>query len=194
MLKHTLVFVGLLALGSCLDSKDYDIDAITITPTMALPLASGDLGLTNLVSDKDSKYVKVYPDGLMYLLYSDTLHSKGIRNLFNPANKNSPHTVNLPAATIPPNPFDFRSDSIVQAIDLNLNPALLTEMGIKTGTLNYSVSTTPSLPNVSIAINIVLTDVVNPVTQVPLSITTSGSGTQSLQNYKTRKGKRNYLL
>ena len=68
MLYRAFVFVGLLVLGSCLDSKDYDLNSVTITPTVAIPIASGDLSVLDLISDKDSSYIKVYPDGLLYLL------------------------------------------------------------------------------------------------------------------------------
>lgn len=186
MRNSFLFFIGLLVLGSCVDSKDYDLNSVTITPTMAIPLASGELTVQKMLSDKDAKYVKSYSDGLLYLLYADTLHSKDIRKLFDPADKISSSIVNMPAVTLPPNSVDVRTDSIVQAIDLNLSPALLTEMGVKSGTLYYSTTTSPSLPNVSYAINIVLTDVVDPVTQKPMNITAAGAGSRSLQNYKIR--------
>ncbi|HRI80311.1 MAG TPA: hypothetical protein PLR06_12325 [Cyclobacteriaceae bacterium] len=187
MRNRILVFIGLLFLGSCVDTKEYDLDTVTITPTMAVPLASGELSVKSILSDKDAKYLKVYSDGLLYLQYADTLHSKEIRNLFNPADSVvSTASVYMTAATLPPTSVDFRSDSIVQPIDLNLNPALLTEMGIKSGTLKYTLTTTPSLPNLSFAINMILTDIVDPVTQVPVNIMASGNGSKSLQNYKIR--------
>jgi len=186
MRHRILVFIGLLVLGSCIDSQDYNIDTVTITPTMAFPLAGGELSVTSILSDKDTKFIKVYPDGLLYLQYADTLYSSDIRKLFDPADRVSNASINMPAATIPPNANDVRVDSIVQSIDLNLNPSKLTEMGIKSGTLNYSMSTSPVLPNLSYAVNMVLTDVVDPVTSVPMNITASGSGTKSLQNYKIK--------
>src|SRR6185295_17956410 len=114
MRNSFIVFIGFLVLGSCVDSKDYDLDAVTITPTMAIPLAGGELSIQSILSDKDAKFIKVYPDGLLYLLYSDTLHSTDIRRLFDPADKTSNASVNLPAATLPPNGSDVRTDSIVQ--------------------------------------------------------------------------------
>ncbi len=186
MLYRSLVFVGMLTLGSCLDSKDYDLNSVTITPTVAIPLASGDLSILDLISDKDSSYIKVYPDGLLYFYYAKTLASQDIRQLFNPTDKISNSSINLPAVTLPPSVSDVRTDSIVQAIDLNMTPAQLNEMGIKSGTLNYSISTSPSLPNLSYAINLVMTDVVDKVTLKPMNITAlgAGTGTRSMQNYK----------
>ncbi len=186
MLYRSLVIVGLLALGACLDSKDYDLNSVTITPTVAFPIASGDLSILDLISDKDSAYIKVYSDGLLYLYYAKTLASQDIRQLFNPADKISNSSVNLPAVTLPPNGSDVKADSIVQAIDLNMSPAQLNEMGIKSGVLNYSISTSPSLPNLTYAINVIMTDVVDKVTQVPMNFTAVGTstGTRSMQNYK----------
>ena len=192
MLYRALLFVGLLVLGSCLNSKDYELDSVTVTPTVALPIASGDLGVLDLISDKDSAFIKVYSDGLLYFQYSQTLASHDVRNLFDLPNKISNSVINLPAVTIPPNSVDVRSDSIVQNIDLNLTPEQINEMGMKSGTLNYAISTSPSLPNLNYVVNVIMTDFVDMTTQVPLSFTASGTGTRSLQNYKFNMDKNKF--
>lgn len=185
MRYRSLVFLGLLILGSCLNSKDYDLNSVSVTPTVAVPLASGRLSLVDLIADKDSGYVKQYSDGLLYFSYQKTLASQGIRQFFNFQDKNFSASIDLPAATLPPSNSDFRSDSVVQALDLNLSPEQLSEMGFKSGNMNYTVSTSPSLPSLSYAINLIFTDITDNTSGKPLNITSStGSGSKSLLNNK----------
>jgi hypothetical protein len=48
MLFRAFVLVGILTLTSCLDNKDYTLDTLTLTPSVALPVAFGDISLQDL--------------------------------------------------------------------------------------------------------------------------------------------------
>ena len=65
MSNRALVFVLVLAFGSCIDNKDYTLDTLVVTPTVAIPLAHGDISVLDLLTDKDSAYIKVAADGLL---------------------------------------------------------------------------------------------------------------------------------
>ena len=65
--------VVLLVFVSCIDENDYSIDSVEVNPTIALPLVFGELSVQEFIKSADSVYVKVYPDDLVYLSYSQTL-------------------------------------------------------------------------------------------------------------------------
>lgn len=183
---RVIVFFCLFSLFSCVNEKDYDIQAITLRPTVAVPLAYGDIGILNILSNKDSSYIKTYPDGLLYLYYEDTLNSNDItRKLFSIPVKNATVGLQLPSGTIPPNPNDVSVITINQSIDLGISPAKLSEMLLKSpSTLGYNLSVSPSNPAVVYQVNFTLTDIVDKTTQAPLMFSSSGGlGSQNLQNY-----------
>ncbi len=183
-----LLFLVVLSLASCLNSKDYDLNEITLTPTLALPLASGEISMMDLISNKDSAYLKVYPDGLLYLSYPKVFPSEALKDLFKVPNKSAPSYFTLPAGTLPSSSTNTTLGTITPLIDFGFSPQKLSEMLLKGGTLTYSISlsqnTTPALP---IEVNVVMTDVVSQAGQVPLTFTTGlGSGSKSLKDYIIR--------
>ena len=198
MFFRSIVFICLLAVTSCLNTKDYDLNSLTLTPTIAFPLAFGEVSILDLISDKDSSYLKVYPDGLLYFAYPPkTLVSQDVKGLFTLPDNNTTTSFALPATTLPPIPKDFRTDSIVQIVDLGLTPEQLNEIGFKAGSVNYSVSVSPANLNLGFEVNLVLTEIVDKTTQLPINITTGvGAGSKSLQNYigKMTKNKFNVKM
>ena len=198
MFCRSIVFICLVAVTSCLNTKDYDLNSLTLTPTIAFPLAFGEISILDLINDKDSSYLKVYPDGLLYFAYPPkTLVSQDVKGLFTLPDNNASTSFALPAATLPPIPKDFRTDSIVQIVDLGLTPEQLNEIGFKAGSVNYSVSVSPANLNLGFEVNLVLTEIVDKTTQVPINITTGvGAGSRSLQNYigKMTKNKFNVKM
>ena len=124
-------FFSFLALASCIDENDYTIDSVEVNPTIVLPLVFGELSVQELLKSTDSVYVNVYPDDLVYLSYSQTLASQGIRELFTIPDKSLTRNFFVPPATIPPHSVDIRSDSIVEVIDLGLSPEQLDEISFK---------------------------------------------------------------
>lgn len=186
MSQRAFIFIAILALSACIDNKDYTLDSLTISPTEAIPLASGTVSILDFLSDKDSSYLRTYDDGLLYLRYSQTLKSTDIRDKFNIPTSNSTASFDLPAGTLPPSASDTQYATLNKQLDLNLSPQQLSEMLLKGGSLTYSSSislpTTPpnSLP---FEINVTMTDVVDKNSQAPLTFTTAGgSGSKPLQN------------
>lgn len=187
MLYRVFVFVFILAFTSCIDNKDYTLDSLTLTPTVALPVAFGDISILDLISDKDSAYLKVYSDGLLYFSYSQILTSQSIRNLFAVPNNTSVTGFDLPPGALPISSSDVQFMTLNNVIDLNLSPEQLSEILLKAGSLDYNISVSlPTVPpdNLPFEINITLTDVVDKDTRAPLSFTaSSGVGSKPLQNY-----------
>jgi hypothetical protein len=186
MPHRAFIFIAILALSACIDNKDYTLDSLTITPTEAIPLASGTVSILDFISDGDSAYLKTYPDGLLYLSYSQTLKSEDIRNKFTIPNNSSTASFDLPAGTLPISSSDTQFATLNKQIDLNLTPQQLSEMLLKTGSLNYtasiSLATSPanSLPY---EILVTMTDVVDKNLQIPLTFTAgAGVGSKALQN------------
>ncbi len=187
MLYRILLFICVLAVASCVNNKDYTLDSLTITPTEAVPIATGNISILDFASDKDSSYLKTYSDGLLYFSYSQTFASRGIRALFDkPANNKVSVSLDLPTGSLPPSTSDTPYGvTIYRQVNLDFSPAQLSEMLLKGGFVNYTVSlsqaTNPTLP---LELDISLTDVVDNTSQVPLSIATSvGNGSKPLNNY-----------
>ncbi len=183
---RAFIFVVILAASACVDSKDYTLDSLTISPTEAIPLASGTVSILDFISNKDSAYLRTYSDGLLYLLYSQTLKSTDIRDKFTIPTSTSTASFDLPAGTLPPSSSDVLFATLNKQLDLNLSPQQLSEMLLKAGSLNYSssISLTTSPPNsLPFEINVTMTDVVDKTSQSPLTFSTAGgSGTKALQN------------
>lgn len=181
---NPLVFAGLLVLASCLDSKDYDIDKVTLTPTVALPLAFGNISILDLISDKDSSFLRVYPDGLLYFYYSQSLASQDIKGLFDLPNNVNNTSFDVPQGTLPPSSADVQLASVTKAIDLNLSPEQLTEILLKSGTLNSTISLTPANASLPFEVRVTLTDVVQKTSLQPLTFTAgNGVTTRQLRDY-----------
>ncbi|MBI3481829.1 MAG: hypothetical protein HY015_02445, partial [Bacteroidetes bacterium] len=169
--------------GNIIDDKDYKIDSARLNPQLAMPIAFGSMSIKDILSSKDSQYVKVYSDGLVYLAYSQTLKSGDIRNLISVPDQTLNRSFPLPAGTIPPTAQDIRSDSIVQVVDFGLSPEQLSEIAFKSGSINYSTSVSPSNPNFNYEIIVSLPDFTSTTTNSVFLKKASGNGSFSLQNY-----------
>lgn len=184
MLKNTyqwLYTVALVtALASCVDSSEFEISGVQANPQLAIPLAFADLSVEDLVEEADSDLVKVYPDGLVYLAYADTLQTKDIQDLITPTNKQVTRSFSIPAGTIPAQAKDFRADSITTTLDLALSPAELSLLDFKSGNIQYTLSLSPANANFLYAVQMILPTVKNDATQQPVTITTSTSGSFDL--------------
>ena len=179
-----ITFLVVIALVSCVSDKDYNFDSLSVSPTLALPLAYGQVSILDLISDKDSAYLKVYPDGLLYFSYYQTLASQDIRELFKLQDNTSSTSFDVPPGTLPPSPADIVLTTLNKTIDMNLSPEQLSELLLKTGSINYSVSVSPVNPNLSFEINVTLTDVIDKTSLVPMSFTAAqGAASKPLQNY-----------
>lgn len=188
-LLFVFFFSGLVASAffSCtniIDDKDYNIDSARLAPELAVPFAFGSLHIKDILSNKDSQYVKIYPDGLVYLSYTQSLKSGDIRNLITVPDQSLNRSFPLPAGTFPPSTQDTPSGTISNVIDLGLSPEQLSEMLFKSGSINYTTSVSPANPNLLYEIVISLPDFTSTVTNTSLVQTISGSGSFSLQGYK----------
>lgn len=183
-LRSLLVFVILLA--SCIDERQYDFQQVTLSPTLAFPVAFGDLGIVEILSNKDTAYVRSYPDGLLYLYYEKTLPSRDIRDLFSIPNNTSTVSFDLPAGTLPASASTTFVGTINRQIDLALSPEQLTEILLKGGTFAHALllSKQTSPPGLPLEATITLADFTHKTTQQPLTLTVgNGAGSVSLADY-----------
>src|SRR5882762_95345 len=83
-MKNVLVLwlaLALVVLACTFNDKDFQIKGVSARPTFAVPLASGNLSITDILSNQDSANIKVKSDGLVYLSYDQALVSQDIRDL-----------------------------------------------------------------------------------------------------------------
>ncbi len=147
MTRPFTYFLCLLVITGCsINNNDYNIKGLSSQPTVALPLLQGSIGLTDLFSQQDSTYVKVYPDGLIYLSYDQELESRDIRNLVVIPDVTTTHFLGVPSGTFPPVPSDYNSTITSSPVSLPISPELLNEIGFKSGVLNYDMSLAPQNP------------------------------------------------
>jgi hypothetical protein len=193
-MRHGLFLVSILGLAiSCINEKDYNLTSVTVHPSLAFPVAFGNLTVQDLLKTKDSIYVKVYPDDLVYLEYSDVLISRNIRDLFTIRGKSINQSFGIPSGTLPPHPNDIRSDSLIKVVDLGLNPEQLSQIDFKSGTITYSATL---LPASNLPFDVILSsgDLTSKSTGSPLSITTHSSGSLPLADYKVVLNKNKFTL
>jgi len=186
--------VLLLVFVSCIDENDYSIDSVEVTPTIALPLVFGELSVQELINNTDSVYVKIYPDDLVYLSYSQTLASQGIRELFTIPDKSLIRSFFVPPLTIPPHAADIRSDSIIEIVDLGLSPEQLDEISFKAGIINYSTTSNSPGFNNKYEVNISLPDFISKTTGKPLNVNISSTGSINLSDYIAKLDKNRFDL
>lgn len=191
MFSRIVSLICILALGSCLNTNDYELKGITVNPDLSMPLASGEISLLSVLSDKDSSYIKVDNDGLLYLSYSDTLASKEVHDLLNLPDNTTMSYFDLPAGTQPPSGSDVSGGTINKLLDLGMSPEKLSEALLKSGDLQYTVVVAPSNgvtpAGFPFEVGFTLTDVLDNSTQQPLEFKVgAGTATRSLANYKLR--------
>ncbi len=178
---------------SCVDQKDYKLNSVGVSPSMAVPVAFGVLTIQDILKSTDSLYVKVYPDDLIYLEYTRQLISKDIRNLFSIPDKAINQSFVLPPGTIPAHNKDIRSDSVVEVIDLGLSPAQLSSIDFKSGTISYSSTLLPS-SNLQYEVLLSSTDLISKTSNQAFSVAVNGTGSLSLSDYKVTLNKNKFNL
>lgn len=179
-----LVAIGVLLASCTVTSDDYNIQGLNASPTVAVPLAYGDLSIADLLSKRDSAYVKVQPDGLVYLSYNQFLISQDIRNLFTIPDIGTITTpLAVPAGTYPPAPNDLTVATTNTLVDLNLNPEKLTEIGFKSGTLSYTIGLSQPNPKFNYAVLISIPEFVSKADGSVFSQEVSSTGTIPLSDY-----------
>lgn len=79
------LFALLLGTQACFNEKDLDFDRIAgvkVSPSIAIPLVHGTLAIEDLLPGEESEYIRYDEEQLIHILYSDTLYSSSIRELF----------------------------------------------------------------------------------------------------------------
>lgn len=193
IMRNFFLVAVIITAWSCdgvFNKKDYEIKSIEVAPTEALPLAYGDLSIEDILSNKDSQYIKVYPDGLVYLDYDQSLKSQAVGDLvIIPDKNNVAANLAVPPATYPPSASDVNSTQQDIPVTFDITPEKLTEIFFKSGTLTSDVVMTPNNPNFKYAIKITIPEFTSVGTGTPFSIETSGVGKSfSLQNYVLNTG------
>jgi hypothetical protein len=172
---------------------DTDIKSVRSSPTLALPLGYGSMGIQDLLSDEDSLNIKVYADGpdkdVLYLSYEQTLRSQAIKDLLTLTNKNlsrglviNPTGVSVP---VPANSQDQQLIAGTLTYDLDFNPEKFDEILFDQGSLQISVQTSPLITNLQFEAAISLPTFT--LNNVPLQRTLlSGTSSQqiSIAGYK----------
>lgn len=180
----TLTGLSLWIISCTVNSSDYNVKGLEASPTMAVPLAYGNLSISDLLKKQDSSYIKTKSDGLVYLSYDQLLKSQDIRNLITIPNINNFNTpLAVPPGTYPPAPNDIVSTTITKAVNMGITPEALTEISFKSGALSYSMSMTPNNPNFKYAALISIPEFVSKTNGAPLSQEVSGTGSIQLSNY-----------
>lgn len=169
--------------NSCIDQSDYELDQITLSPTLAVPLVSGNLTINDVLKDQDSVHLSKYDDGLLYLAYQQELTSTDIRDLFSIPAKSLTRSFVLPGLTVPAHTKDIRSDSITTTVDLGLSPEKLAEIALRGGKINFSTSINPTSSKLDYEVVVVLPGFKSRTTGKSFSTSIRGTGVIDLADY-----------
>ncbi len=145
-----------LLCSSCINQSDFEIDSVTLDPTLELPLVHGQLQLTDILNNDDSSHFKTDEDGLLYISYSDELLSEDVRNMFELHDLEVNKSFVLPGMVIPPHNNDYEYDVITSDVDFDLDPEKLNEIALNGGQIAYSVVLTPQSSNLDYEVRLVL--------------------------------------
>ncbi len=193
-MKLIPTLLSALLLIGCIDSSEYQIDQLEANPNLSIPLGFGSLAVQDVIADAQSQYIKVTPDGLLFLQYTEELRSADIRNLFEIPTKNINRSFVLPRGTYPPINRDVRLDSITEVVDLNLAPERLSEILLKTGRFEFQTTSTPGNTNLSFVVQATLPDVTRNNVPVNVSIANVGAGTVDLTDHTMKLNQNRFSL
>jgi len=144
------------------NDRDFQIKGVKANPTLALPLAFGDLSISDILKKGDAAQIKVKPDGLVYLAYDQALLSRDIRNLIDIPNIGSTIVQLLvPPGTYPANGNDIISTSSSKTVDMGISPEKLNEIGFKSGELTYNAVLSPANANFKYAVQIAIPEFIS---------------------------------
>lgn len=185
MKKFAISLAACSLLWSCtFNDKDFQIKGVQSNPTLVAPLASGDLSILDVLKDQDSANIKIKSDGLVYLSYDQQLTSQDIRGLITiPDVNNQAVTLPVPPATYPANQNDQNSTVITKPVSLPISPEQLTEIGFKSGVMDYSMTLVPANNKFLYAVIVDLPEFISNTSGQSFSQEVSGSGSFQLSNY-----------
>lgn len=133
---------------ACVDSEDYNFDnleQVQWSPTYALPIATGQLGLQDLLSPEDSATLSVREDGVYYFEYQEQFKSQELGELIDIPDVEENYYLELPVPLVVPPNTNIDLPPLSGAIQIPLEPQLHTLI-YKGGQLEYALRNTMNLP------------------------------------------------
>lgn len=179
---------------SCIDEKDYDLNSAEVSPSMAIPLAHGEMAIQDILKGNDSVNIKVDANDLVYLEYARTLISQDIRDLFSIPDKGINQSFALHPGTLAAHSKDIRSDSLVEVFDFGLGPEQLSMIDFQSGNINYSATLLPGNSNLQYEVLLTSSDFTSKTDGHHLSLVANGSGSVPLSDYKVTLNKNKFNL
>ena len=194
-MKNALIFLTCASIvwACSFNSSDYQIKGATANPTMAVPVAFGDLSIINILQKKDSSHIKVDSNGLVSLLYDQELVSSDIRDLITMPNiSNLNLQIAIPPKTYGPNQNDIVTTVVSsQSVDMGLSPEQLKFIAFKSGMLTYNASISPTT-NLNYTVRITIPEFTD-TNSNPFSQEVSGAGSLSLSGYTYQSANANHF-
>jgi hypothetical protein len=141
-----LVAVFVWSCKDALNTDDYELTRATANPTLALPIASGDLVTSDFLSRVDQSQIKVANDGLISLFYEQTLKSQGILDLFDFPDRSFIKALPVPPATLPPRSTEIQYITLNTTEDFSFGSEKLSEIKFKNTVVRVTVTFSPSAP------------------------------------------------
>ena len=127
--RVTYIIVLVFAITSCgnvFDSNDYNVKNVKASPSLDFPLAYGSLVIQDFLAKADQANIQVDPDGLVYLLYDQTLKTQGVGDLLNFPSKSFNTDVVVPGGTLPANNAEVKYATLSSTEDFGFSPEQLT--------------------------------------------------------------------
>lgn len=137
---------------------DEDISGLTVSPTIAIPLGFGEVSISDLLTDADSAFIRVYKDGankdVLYLYYEQTLESQDLSDFIELPNKTVTRSFNINPTAFPvpvgasatPQTIPGGYGDQALEFDLALDPEKVTRVLFTAGYLRISAVTVPITP------------------------------------------------
>jgi hypothetical protein len=172
--------LSLVLLFSCVDWSEYSVDQVELNPSVALPLVTGKLSVSDLMENVDSTIIKVYPDGLVYFTYAGNLQTGAIADMFSLPDKTSNASFILPGGILPATTQETKVDSISRTIDFAMDPERIDEIGLLTGQMAYV--TTSSSSNLDYEIRVSIPGFVSK-NAIPLNTAVKGNSSINLNEF-----------
>lgn len=147
-MRAPLVCFSTLLLVGCVDSEDYNFDnleQVQWSPTFALPLATGQLGLEDLLSPEDSATLSVREDGVFYFEYQEQFESQDLGELIDIPDVEENYYIQLPVPLVVPPNTSLDLPELSGTILLPSESEFHT-LKYKAGQLQYTLRNTMDIP------------------------------------------------
>lgn len=146
ILQLTAYFICLLLLASC-DTEDYDfntLEEVQWSPTYALPIATGHLGLEDLLSPEDSATLGIGQDDVFFFEYQAQFESDELSDLIDIPDVEFTRYVELPIPLVVPANTGVDLPPLQGEIIID-SESQLQLLEYKAGQLQYTISSTLDL-------------------------------------------------